>query len=226
MPGRYSPAMWCTNPFSTQRAIRGVTCGAITVTSVAERSTASIFCSATAPPPTTSTFSPSSFRKMGYSDMASGLYSAWRSSGRRIALHRSDCFAGQERSQIVFRVPRKEPAQIFAGVALRRVAREQALNRLRNLVGHAAVANGPAKTGVFAYVSAQAEVVGVFKFAADFDFFAFEANIGKPVLTTAVRASRHVQLDLLLESGQPLFQFFHQPARKRFGFRDGQFAKL
>src|SRR6185312_6406100 len=50
--------------------MRGVICGETTVTSVAERSTASIFCSAMRPPPTISTLCPSSLRKIGYRDMA------------------------------------------------------------------------------------------------------------------------------------------------------------
>src|SRR6476646_10471214 len=49
--------------------MRGVICGETTVTSVAERSTASIFCSAIWPPPTIRTLWPSSLRKMGYRDI-------------------------------------------------------------------------------------------------------------------------------------------------------------
>jgi len=62
-------------------------------------------------------------------------------------------------------MPRKKPAQILTRVALRGILPQQPLNRFRNFVSYATVANGPAKSGVFTHTSAQAEVIGVLEFA-------------------------------------------------------------
>src|SRR5579863_3739293 len=46
------------------------------------------------------------------------------------------------------------------------------------------------------------------------------------MLATAVWASCNVQLQVLIEAGQTLFQFLHKPTRKALRFGDRKFAEL
>ena len=60
----------------------------------------------------------------------------------------------------------------------------------------------------------------------DFDLLAFNADVGDPVLPATVGASGDVQLQVLIEAGQALFQFFDQPAREALRFGDRQLAEF
>ena len=62
--------------------------------------------------------------------------------------------------------------------------------------------------------------------SVDFHFLALDADVGDPVLTATVGASGYVQLQVLIETGQTLFQFFDQPAREALGFGDGELAEF
>ncbi len=74
--------------------------------------------------------------------------------------------------------------------------------------------------------AAQAKVIGIDHLSVDFYLFAIDANVGDPVLSATVRAAGDVQLQMLIEAGQAVFQFFHQPAGKVLCFRDRELAEL
>ena len=61
--------------------------------------------------------------------------------------------------------------------------------------------------------AADAEVVGVDELAVVLDLLAFDADVGDPVLAAAVGAAGDVELELLVEAGQALFELLDEPAR-------------
>ena len=74
--------------------------------------------------------------------------------------------------------------------------------------------------------AAYAEVVGVDEIRALLDFFAFEADIGDPVLAAGVRATGDIQFEWLIEFRDAVFEFFNEPAGEGFCFSDGKFAEF
>ena len=74
--------------------------------------------------------------------------------------------------------------------------------------------------------AAHAEVVGVHHPVLNFDFLALNTDVRDPVLPATVGASGDVQFEMLIEAGQTLFQFVHQPTGKALRFCDGEFAEL
>ena len=72
----------------------------------------------------------------------------------------------------------------------------------------------------------QAEVVSILHLAVDFQFLAFNADVGDPMLTATIGAAGDVQFQVLIEARQTLFQFLHQPSGEAFCFCNGKFAKL
>ena len=58
------------------------------------------------------------------------------------------------------------------------------------------------------------------------DLFAFDADVGDPMLAAAVGAAGYVELELLVESRQALFQLFDKPAREALGLGDGELAEF
>ncbi len=72
--------------------------------------------------------------------------------------------------------------------------------------------------------AADAEVVRVLHATIDFDFLAFDAEVGDPMLAATVGASGDVQFQLLVESGQTFIQFANEPAREALGFGERQLA--
>ena len=74
--------------------------------------------------------------------------------------------------------------------------------------------------------SAKTEVVGVGELAFVLDFFAFDADVGDPVLAAAVGAAGYVELELLVEAGEAVFELVDEPAREALGLSDGQLAEL
>ena len=58
--------------------------------------------------------------------------------------------------------------------------------------------------------ASQAEVIRVHKAVVILDLLTFDTDIGNPVLTATVWAAGDVQLQILVEARQPLFQFFNQ----------------
>src|SRR5262245_59064447 len=101
---------------------------------------------------------------------------------------------------------RKKLAQIFTGVARLKVIAQETLDRVRHIVRRAAIADRPREACMFADSAAQAEVVSVLGAALGFDLFAFQADIGNPVLAATVGAASDVELQLLVKLGQPLFE--------------------
>jgi hypothetical protein len=79
---------------------------------------------------------------------------------------------------------------------------------------------------VLADRSAEAEVVGVGELALVLDLLAFDADVGDPVLAAAIGAAGDVQLELLVELRQALFELVDEPAREALGLSDGQLAEL
>ena len=106
------------------------------------------------------------------------------------------------------------------------ISAQQAFECSRHFRGRAAIANGPRGCLMQAQRSAHAEVVRIDHPVAGLDLLAFNADVGDPVLPATIRASRHMQLQLLIEAGQTLFQFLNQPSRKTFGLGNRQFAKF
>ena len=102
-------------------------------------------------------------------------------------------------------------AQFFVGVAANQARRfssrwrvgqvvaQQALDGLGNQRRGAAIADRARDGGVLADRAAEAEVVGVGELALVLDLFAFEADVGDPVLAAAVGAAGDVELELLIE---------------------------
>ena len=74
--------------------------------------------------------------------------------------------------------------------------------------------------------AAHAEVVGIDHLAINFCLFAFEADIGDPVLAATVGASGHVQLQVLIEAGETLVHLLDQPARKALRLSNGDLAEF
>ena len=85
-------------------------------------------------------------------------------------------------------------AEIFVCVARSKIGFEQALDGLRDIFRGAAISDLARNAGVLADGAAYAEVVGVDEIRALLDFFAFEADIGDPVLAAGVRATGDVSL--------------------------------
>src|ERR1700691_2657760 len=59
-----------------------------------------------------------------------------------------------------------------------------------------------------------------------FNFFAFETDVGDPVLAAAVRAAGYVEAELLVELGQAFFHLINQPPREALGLCDSELAEL
>src|SRR5262252_5685431 len=114
-------------------------------------------------------------------------------------------------------MPGKKPAQVFAGDSAINIGAQQAFNGVRNFFRGAAIAHRTSEASVLANGATEAEVISVLDGAVDFDFLAFETDVGDAVLPAAVRATGHVEFELLVEGGQTLIQLFDQPARKRLG---------
>ena len=144
----------------------------------------------------------------------------------QVALYGLKNLAGKLRAQFVVGVARKPRAQAFVGCAPAQVIAQQPLNGFGNKRRGAAIAHRPRNARVLAHGSAEAEVVGVGQLALVLDLLAFEADVGDPVLAAAVGAAGDVELELLIELRQPLFELVNQPAREALGLGDGQLAEL
>ena len=88
------------------------------------------------------------------------------------------------------------------------------------------IADGPGDGGVLADGSAYTEIKRVHHPALVLDLLAFHPDVGDPVLAAAIGAAGHVQLELLIEAGQPLFQFVDNPAGEALGLGDGELAEF
>src|SRR5262245_39429443 len=103
---------------------------------------------------------------------------------------------------------RKELPKVLAGLTQVRISLQQSLDSIRHIAGQASISHRPRNRLMFAYATAETEVVRVPHLAADFDFLAFDSNVSDPMLSAAIGAARHMQPKLLIKPGQSLFQLF------------------
>src|SRR4029077_1071235 len=189
-----------------------------------------IFGSTTLPAPTTRHCFPASFINIGNKLVTvSSRCLRYRSSNtyrRQIPRYRFRRLARQKLPQLRVRVPGKELPQVLVGLACGEILPEQSLDRIRNLSRKAAISNRPRGRLMQTERSAKAEVIGIDEAAVDFHLLTINANVGNPVLSATVRASGNMQLQVLIETWQALFQFFHQPAGEALGLRDRQLAEF
>src|SRR5262252_1680041 len=145
---------------------------------------------------------------------------------RDIALDGHRGHAGQHVADLLVRVRRAELPEVLPGASLGEEGSEEPLDRLRHLGGGDAIAHGAGHSGVRAHRAAHAEVVGVDQAPVDLQFLALQTQIGDPVLAAAVRAAGDVDLQVLLESGQPGLEIGHEAACEPLGLRQGDLAEL
>ena len=121
---------------------------------------------------------------------------------------------------------REELAEILGRTLRDEVMLQQSLDRVRNFGCESAVADRTSDRLMESDRSTEAEIVGVQQAVSGFDFFAFDADIGNPVLAATVGAAGDVQLQVLLKAGEPFLQLFDEPARKTLGFGDRELAEF
>src|SRR5580658_9126415 len=189
-----------------------------------QRSRLSTFSRPMKPAPTTRHRFPSSFRNKGKSLARSLKMFSPDWSG--VPAHRLEHRAGKLFAQLLVAGAGKISAQVFTRVASLQVATEQPFQRIRHFGCQAAVPNWPGDLLMQAYRAADAKVVSVFELAPMLDLLAFDADVGDPMLSAAIGAAGHVQLQLLVEARQPHLEFVNNPAGKALGFGNGQFAEF
>src|SRR5260370_26762934 len=187
--------------------------------------------SPTLPAPTTRHRLPSSFTNIGNKLLiillnCSTLHAAGHTSLRQIARDRFDELSRQKSAQVRVGVTRKEAPQIFTRRALGEIVTQQTLDGFRNLSRRAAIPDWPRDPLIQPESTAQAEVISIHHLAVYLDLLALDADVGNPVLSATVGAIRDVQLQVLIKAGQPLFEFFDQPAAEALGPRNAQLAEL
>src|SRR5258708_4743034 len=169
--------------------------------------------SPTLPAPTTRHCFPASFINIGNKLVTVSSrclrYSSSRTYRRQIPRYRFHRFASQKFPQLRVRMPRKELTQVLVGLTHGEILPEQSFDRIRNLSRRAAISHGPRRRLMQTESSAKAEVIGIDDASVDFHLLAINSNVGNPVLSATVRASSNVQLQVLIETRQTLFQFFH-----------------
>src|ERR1700678_2823332 len=116
--------------------------------------------------------------------------------------------------------------QVLAGVAVRQILAQQPLDRFRDQRRRAPIADGAGNGGVLTDCAPQTEVIGVDEPAFVLDLFPLDADVGHPMLTASVGAAGHIELELLIESRQALFELVDNPAREALGLGNRKFAKL
>ncbi len=137
-----------------------------------------------------------------------------------------DNCSGEDGSKDIVGVASEEMLERFAGATIRLEGVEETRDGLRNLIGAATVADRTRDGSNVADTAADAEIVGVDKFAIDLDFFALDADVGDPVLTATVGAAGDVEFELMLEIGIAVFESFGKPAGEGFGFGESEFAEF
>src|SRR5579863_7452975 len=133
--------------------------------------------------------------------------------GREIAFDGGQYFAGKVGAEFIVGVAHEPGAKVFIRLASDHVLAEQALDSFGNERRGAAIADWTRNGSMLADRSAKAEIVGVGELA-------FHANVGDPMLATAVGAAGDVKAKLLIELRQALFKLVDKPAREAFGFGD------
>lgn len=133
---------------------------------------------------------------------------------------------GKKGPQVVGGMARQEILQRLGVIAVRVEMVEETRDGVGNFVGGTAIADGTRDGGDLADAAADTEVVGVDEFAIVLDFFAFEADIGNPMLTAGVGTAGDVELDVFLVPGVTLVELFGEPAGKGFCFGEREFAEF
>jgi hypothetical protein len=150
----------------------------------------------------------------------------WYLSFRKIAEGDETGATGKDRSKSVVGVTNEEMLERFAAMAITVEGVEKTRDGFGNFLSAATVAYGTRDGSNVANAAADAEVVSVDKFAFDFDFLAFDANVGDPVLAATVGAASDVKFELMVEAGIAVLQSFGEPASETLGFRESQFAEF
>src|SRR6202012_2563289 len=102
----------------------------------------------------------------------------------------------------------------------------QPLNRLRAILRGRTIPNLPCNAGILAHRSANAEIKRVDQLAILLDLLSLKPNVRNPRLPARVRASRHMQPQLLVELRNSLLQFAHEPLVEALRLRNRQLAEL
>ena len=103
---------------------------------------------------------------------------------------------------------------------------EKARDGVGNFRGGATVADGTSDGSDLADAAANAEIIGVDHLPVVLDFFAFDADVGDPVLAAGVGAAGDVEAQILLVVGKPLFELLGEPAGEGLGFGESEFAEF
>ncbi len=114
----------------------------------------------------------------------------------------------------------------LVGGALQLEKFEQASDGVGDFVGRATVADWTGDGSDLADAAADAEIVGVDHLAVGFDFLAFDADVGDPVLAAGIGAAGDVQAKVILIVGETLVKLLGEPAGVGFGLGEGKLAKF
>src|SRR5271167_1446302 len=155
------------------------------------------------PAPTARQRLPSSFTNIGNNLLMASptpltFHSARHTSLRQIASNRLDEFSGQKIPQLRVAVTSEKMPKILARRAIGEIRSQQPFDGLGNLGRGATKPHSPRDFLIEPERSTQAEVIGVHHVSADLDLLAFDSDVGDPVLSAAVRTTRHMQFQMLI----------------------------
>src|ERR1700745_2036880 len=121
---------------------------------------------------------------------------------------------------------REELPQIFVGSPVLEIGALSPFDGIGHFGGKAPISNRTGNRLMEPDCAANAKVVGILHAVADPDLFAFDPDVGDPMLAATVRAPSHMQFQVLLEAGQAVFQFLDQPAGESLRLRDRKLAEF
>ena len=121
---------------------------------------------------------------------------------------------------------RQEMLQWFTGVASGVKLLEEAGDGVGHFARSAAIADGASDGGDMADATAYAEIIGVYHVAVVLDLFAFDADIGDPVLAAGIGAAGDMEAEIFLIVRKALFELLGEPAGEGFRFGEREFAEL
>ena len=134
--------------------------------------------------------------------------------------------AGEDGAEKIGGMAGEEVLERLGGFALSMEEIEEARDGVGDFISGATIADGTGDRGELADASADAEIIGIDHLAARFDFFAFDADVGNPVLAAGIGAAGDVKAELFLIVGETVFEFIGEPAGEGFGFGEGEFAEF
>jgi len=133
---------------------------------------------------------------------------------------------GQDRAKSFDGMAREESLERLAALALGMEEIEEASDGVGDFVGGAPIADGTGDGGDLADTASHTEIVGIDHFAVGFDFFAFDADVGDPVLAAGVGAAGDVETEFVLIVWKTFFELLGEPASVGLGFGEGEFAEF